>query len=54
MKHRVTKLRAAAGKVLDGTMLDHFEQTAAIMTAGHPVDDFQAQRILRSCYETER
>jgi hypothetical protein len=34
MKHQVTKLRAAAGKVLDGTMLDHFEQTAAIMTAG--------------------
>jgi hypothetical protein len=23
MKHQVTKLRAAAGKVLDGNMLDH-------------------------------
>jgi hypothetical protein len=27
MKHRVTKLRAAAGKVLDASMLDHSNET---------------------------
>jgi hypothetical protein len=46
MKHRVTKLRAAAGKVLDGTMLyrSNKSQQEGIMTTGHA-------EILRSHYQ---
>ena len=38
MKHRVTKLRAAPAR-FSTPPARSFEQTAAIMTAGHAVDD---------------